>query len=206
MDLELRRLNNYSASTFYCWAEDPREASMHDDVFSMTVDRDMVDYFSQPEGRIDLTSFIGIYCLNPPKNDGCPVGICPNPDIAGPLVRIACMFSFPFIHRAVIQFPPPDYITAFCLSEYQIGGYLVPPRSILLSSYPHLLRPKARERRVLLPNTHRLRPPHHMFCVPLPRKHHATPRNNRNIHCIIPGYRLFPSLFHQGFLGRTSSR
>lgn len=92
MDLEPRRFIN--GSTFYCWAEDPREASMHDDVFSMTVNWEMVNYFSQPQGRINLDSFVEIYCSNPLKDDDCPVGICPNPDIAGPLVRIACKFFF----------------------------------------------------------------------------------------------------------------
>jgi hypothetical protein len=94
MDLELRSLSNSSTSAFYCWAEDPREASTHDDVFSMTVDWDMVNYFSQPEGKIDPSSFVAIYCLNPPKDDGCPVGLCPNPDISGLLVRIAREFSY----------------------------------------------------------------------------------------------------------------
>ena len=94
MDLEPRAVSNWSTSTFYCWAEDPTEASAHENVFSMTVDPDMVNYFSRPEGNIDPASFVAIYCLNPLKDDDCPVGICPNPDIAGPLVRIACETSF----------------------------------------------------------------------------------------------------------------
>lgn len=65
---------------------------MHKDVFSMTVNQQMFDYFSQPDGHIDLKSFVGIYCLNPLGDDDCPVGICPNPDIAGLLVRIARTF------------------------------------------------------------------------------------------------------------------
>ncbi|KAF9782943.1 hypothetical protein BJ322DRAFT_1073515 [Thelephora terrestris] len=96
-DLDPRGLSNSSTSTFYCWDEDPSEASTHEDVFSMVVNWDIVNYFSQPEGRIDPQSFPAIYCLNPPQHDGCPIGICPNPDIAGPLVRIA------------------NYITCFCL-------------------------------------------------------------------------------------------
>jgi len=76
---------------------------MHEDVFSMTVDREMVNYFSRLESRINPASFLEIYCLNPPKDDGCPVGICPNPDIAGPLVRIARKFSFSFLRRMVVQ-------------------------------------------------------------------------------------------------------
>jgi hypothetical protein len=71
---------------------------MHEDVFSMVVNLDMVRYFSQPEGKINPQSFPAIYCLNPPMHDDCPVGICPNPDIAGPLVRIASAF-FPPSHR-----------------------------------------------------------------------------------------------------------
>ena len=102
-DLEPHKVSNDPVSIFYCWDEVPREASTH---FSMAVDRDMVDYFSRSEGRINPKSFSAIYCLNPLNDDNCPVGICPNPDIAGPLVRIACEFSFPFppsIQRAVVE-------------------------------------------------------------------------------------------------------
>jgi len=100
MDLEPRRVG-ILPSTFFCWAEDPREASMHEDVFSMTVNRNMVDYFSQPGGNVNPTSFVAIYCLNPIGDDNCPVGICPNPDIAGVLVRVARMFSVSFLQRMV---------------------------------------------------------------------------------------------------------
>lgn len=74
---------------------------MHDDVFSMTVNWEMVHYFSQPQGRVNLDSFVAIYCANPLKDDDCPVGVCPNPDIAGPLVRIARKFLL-FFRRMVI--------------------------------------------------------------------------------------------------------
>ena len=37
----------------------------------------------------DVKSFLSVYCLNAPADDICPFGFCPNPDIAGPLVRIA---------------------------------------------------------------------------------------------------------------------
>lgn len=93
MDLDARGLDNSSTSTFYCWGDDPSEASTHEDVFSVVVNWEIANYFSQPEGKIDPQSFPAIYCLNPPKHDGCPIGICPNPDIAGPLVRIASKFS-----------------------------------------------------------------------------------------------------------------
>ena len=37
----------------------------------------------------DVKGYLSVYCLNPPQDDVCPFGFCPNPDIAGPLVRIA---------------------------------------------------------------------------------------------------------------------
>jgi len=37
----------------------------------------------------DLKSYLSVYCLNPPSDDVCPFYVCPNADIAGPLVRIA---------------------------------------------------------------------------------------------------------------------
>ena len=95
--MDLEPLKPWLTSMYYCWADDPTEASMHDDVFSMAVDLDMINYFSRSEGKINPSSFVGIYCLNPPKDDDCPVGICPNPDIAGPLVRLARKFSFSFL-------------------------------------------------------------------------------------------------------------
>ena len=97
MDLDPRGVGNTSTSAFYCWAEDPKEASMHEDVFSMTVNQNMLNYFSQYDGRINPGSFAAIYCLNPLGDDDCPVGVCPNPDIAGVLVRTARMFSVPFL-------------------------------------------------------------------------------------------------------------
>ena len=33
-----------------------------------------------------------VYCTNPAEDDGCPVGMCPNPDVAGTLLRIARKF------------------------------------------------------------------------------------------------------------------
>jgi hypothetical protein len=43
-------------------------------------------------------SYFAAYCLNPPNDDSCPFGYCPQPDITGPLVRIA------------------SYITTLCLT------------------------------------------------------------------------------------------
>ena len=45
-------------------------------------------------GFLNLTgpsvkSYLSVYCLNAPADDICPFGFCPNPDIAGPLVRVA---------------------------------------------------------------------------------------------------------------------
>ena len=68
----------------------------------MTVTWDMFNYFSQPGRQIGPKSFVAIYCLNPLGNDDCPVGLCPNSDIAGLLVRIACMFFVSFLQRTVI--------------------------------------------------------------------------------------------------------
>jgi len=37
----------------------------------------------------EVKTYLSVYCLNPPSDDICPFRVCPNPDIAGPLVRIA---------------------------------------------------------------------------------------------------------------------
>ncbi|KAL4250485.1 hypothetical protein ABKN59_006963 [Abortiporus biennis] len=46
----------------------------------------------------DMDTYFQAYCLNPPPDDSCPFGYCPNGDIAGPFIRW------------------PTYITTFCLS------------------------------------------------------------------------------------------
>lgn len=47
----------------------------------------------------DYGRYITAYCaLEPRRDDSCPFGFCPNPDIAGPLVRVA------------------NYLTGFCLA------------------------------------------------------------------------------------------
>jgi hypothetical protein len=91
MNLDLRRLSHYLTSTLYCLDEVPREASMCGGALSTIGRRDIVDYYTRLEKR-DIPSFATIYCLSPLKNDNCPVGICPNPDIDGLLVRIASTF------------------------------------------------------------------------------------------------------------------
>ena len=45
-----------------------------------------------------------------------------------------------------------------------------------------------------------------MLHIPLSRKHNTIPRNSRNLHRVIPCFCLFPGIFHQGFLGQTSTR
>jgi len=45
---------------------------------------------------------ITLYCARPPDDDDCPIGVCPNPDVAGTLLRIARKFSLSFLPRTVI--------------------------------------------------------------------------------------------------------
>jgi hypothetical protein len=45
-----------------------------------------------------------------------------------------------------------------------------------------------------------------MFGIPFSGKHNAIPRDNRNLHCVVPSLLLFPGLFHQSFLGQASTR
>jgi len=46
------------------------------------VTNDMVSFLNLTES---LANYIQAYCLNPPDDDGCPYGWCPNADIAGEL-------------------------------------------------------------------------------------------------------------------------
>jgi len=59
--------------------------------------------YTQAGDELEYALALAIYCVNPPEDDGCPIGICPNPDIAGPLLRIARKFPLLFLRRMVIQ-------------------------------------------------------------------------------------------------------
>ena len=106
----------YWSSVFDCRPEDPGVPA--EDTFSMSVNQDIFNYFSRPEGNINATSFLAIYCLNPLGDDGCPFGLCPNPDIAGPLLRMArTCYLVPPADRCLTCAHLPDYISAFCLGR-----------------------------------------------------------------------------------------
>ena len=71
------------------------------------------------QGFLNLTGpnvkpFLTVYCLNAPPDDVCPFGFCPNPDIAGPLVRIASE-STPVL--SCVTDGSLDFVTGFCLGE-----------------------------------------------------------------------------------------
>jgi hypothetical protein len=83
-----------SSSTMYtCRVNNPSLESMGYGDFYAFTNLDIVNYFSSKDGQIDPASFIKYYCSNQLEVSGCPAGICPNPDIAGMLLRIARKFS-----------------------------------------------------------------------------------------------------------------
>ena len=60
--------------------------------FSMNITADMANYL----GNIDYESkFLALSCLS--DDSSCLLGICPNPDIAGALLRIARKLSLSFL-------------------------------------------------------------------------------------------------------------
>ncbi|KAF8574313.1 hypothetical protein K439DRAFT_1642290 [Ramaria rubella] len=50
--------------------------------------------------------YFNAYCLNPPQDDGCPYGYCPNSDIAGLLVRVSAYLTNFFV--AILVFYQPE--------------------------------------------------------------------------------------------------
>ncbi|KAF9781525.1 hypothetical protein BJ322DRAFT_1076724 [Thelephora terrestris] len=63
-----------------------------------SISDDTVNFLNLTGSQMNiLRQFVNVYCLKPPPEDICPFGFCPNPDIAGPLVRFS------------------NYITGFCL-------------------------------------------------------------------------------------------
>ena len=63
-------------------------------LFNCTVTDSMVSFLNLTGSNIGR--YFAAYCSNPPEDDGCPYGPCPNPDIAGPLVRIASESTYAF--------------------------------------------------------------------------------------------------------------
>lgn len=57
--------------------------------YNCSVTNSMVNFLNLSRPEITGQPFLSVYCLNPPADDDCPFGLCPNPDIAGPLVRFS---------------------------------------------------------------------------------------------------------------------
>lgn len=71
-------MSSPSTSDTYCFSfesqfTDPRDSNYWVNCLNLT----------------DISKYVAAYCTNPPKDDSCPFDFCPNPEIAGPLVRIA---------------------------------------------------------------------------------------------------------------------
>ena len=74
--------------------------------------------------RTDYKRYFTAYCaLGPPRDDDCPFGFCPNPDIAGSLVRVASKLSSSLsqIQPLLLTTHLLDYLTGFCLGKPQLS-------------------------------------------------------------------------------------
>ncbi|KAF9788064.1 hypothetical protein BJ322DRAFT_1046832 [Thelephora terrestris] len=69
---------------------------------------DMIDFLN----LTSITSYMNAYCLNPARDDNCPFGFCPNPDIAGPLVRIST-YVITLCISLLVFYSPDDVKDAF---------------------------------------------------------------------------------------------
>ena len=65
------------------------------EINNCSVTSNMVNFLNLSGSDINIKPFLTVYCLNPPADDVCPFGFCPNPDIAGPLVRFSSEFTLP---------------------------------------------------------------------------------------------------------------
>ena len=74
----------------------------------------MINFLNLTE---DPKQYVTVYCLNPPEDDICPFGFCPNPDIAGPLVRIASELTQTSATLNYVTDHSLDYVTGFCLGK-----------------------------------------------------------------------------------------
>jgi len=63
---------------------------------------DVAGNFSKAEDAAYYALVVTLYCAQPPDDDDCPIGVCPNPDVAGTLLRIARRFPLSFLPRTVI--------------------------------------------------------------------------------------------------------
>lgn len=79
-----------------------------------SVTNNMINFLNLTE---DPKQYVTVYCLNPPEDDICPFGFCPNPDIAGPLVRIASELTQTSATLNYVTDHSLDYVTGFCLGK-----------------------------------------------------------------------------------------
>ncbi|KAK7683467.1 hypothetical protein QCA50_013301 [Cerrena zonata] len=71
-----------------------------------------------------LSIFKQAYCVNPPEDDSCPFGYCPNADVAGPLVRIAAYVTNFFL-SILIFYAPESAREAFWSQILSIYSLLI---------------------------------------------------------------------------------
>ncbi|KIJ50537.1 hypothetical protein M422DRAFT_245153 [Sphaerobolus stellatus SS14] len=76
---------------------------------------------------LNLTNFknyFNSYCQNPPENDGCPFGWCPNSDIAAPLLRIATYLITLFV-TIIVYYEPEALAESFWSQLLTIYSFLI---------------------------------------------------------------------------------
>ncbi|KAI0795499.1 hypothetical protein C8Q75DRAFT_746302 [Abortiporus biennis] len=68
----------------------------------------MIDYLNITNTK----SYFQAYCVNPASDDDCPYGYCPNPDVAGVLVRLS-QYVTSLCLSVLLFYSPEDAQTAF---------------------------------------------------------------------------------------------
>ena len=104
---------------------------------SCSVTSNMVNFLNLTGA--DYRPYLAAYCVKPPADDSCPFGFCPNPDIAGPLVRVASELALSATLSHVAD-SFPGYITGFCLGKPLLFPDLLSSAHLTPSpSNPHFL-------------------------------------------------------------------
>ena len=166
-----------------------------------SVTENMVNFLNLSGTVIDVKPYLTVYCLNPPADDDCPFGFCPNPDIAGPLVRIASGLAPAFSVLSCIANSSPDYVTGLCIGE----PLLFPdarslPLLIPSSSNSHLLLAKGCQGRLLVPGPYHLLPPAHLRGLPHPGGTYPIPRRRPDLYRMLARQCILRGVLHPGLL------
>jgi hypothetical protein len=157
---------------------------------------------------LNLTNFddyFAHYCLNPPDDDGCPYGFCPNSDIAG-WVYLPYSSSDSHQHPSSRPTHPHICIHHQCARRWA-SCVTLPPVVLMIIFYSNsdLLSTRRAQRVFLVPNPECLLPPCRLRHLYLPTSAHSHSFHPHHCHRRITVEPLYRHICNTICMGRRPS-